>query len=87
MTTNVDRKKNPGSGGFQGLCLLDHNLELRSSSFTFGNVSKHSFLLLNHDPTIVYIESFRGMLHTLAAEVVVNAAVSGTLLLDGLDTR
>ena len=56
-----EEKKNPGSGGFQGLCLL------------------------NHDPTIVYIESLRGMLHTLAAEVVVNAAVSGTLLLDGLD--
>ena len=80
------KKKDPGSGGFQGLCLLNHDLELRSSSFTFGNVSKHSFLSLNHDlVTIVYIESLRGMLHALAAEVVVNAAVSGTLLLERLD--
>ena len=52
---------------------LNHDLELRSSSFTFGNENKLSFHSLNHDLfTITNVEALSWVIHTLALEVVIH---------------
>lgn len=55
------------------LSSLNHDLELRSSSFTFGRARASSALLsLYHDLTTAYdIQSLRGMGHALSGEVVI----------------
>ena len=51
----------------------NHDLELRSSSFSLGNENKLSFHSLNHDLfTITNVEALSWVIHTLALEVVIH---------------
>ena len=60
---------------FSKTCLLDHDLELCSSSFTFGRVRASSTLRsLNHDLfTITDVKALAWAIYALALEVVINA--------------
>ena len=66
--------------------LLNHDLELCSSSFTFGNVSLLSFRSLNHDLfTIVDIEALARFIDSDTAQGVPLTILALGITLDGLD--
>ena len=70
------------------IILLYHDLELRSSSFTFGRTRTRSVLLsLNHDLlAILDVEAASGLRHLTTADVE-DAVVGLSLVAYGLDAR